>query len=187
MHPTTIRATTVADIPFLWSMRFESVFTTDEARAALRSEPPPGLVKYLDGWGRPGDGGVIALDGDLRVGAAWYRLFEATDRGEGIMAVRSVPELAIAVESNFRGRGIGGDLLIALVRRAGDNGYGRLMLSVDPRNVRARRLYERLGFRLVDTNDPARGTSLIMAVATRRKSTSSDLTVGTDGAHETPL
>jgi RimJ/RimL family protein N-acetyltransferase len=39
------------------------------------------------------------------------------------------------------------------------------MLSVDPRNVGARRLYERVGFILVDTGDPARGTSLIMQLA----------------------
>ena len=36
------------------------------------------------------------------------------------------------------------------------------MLSVDPDNVRAVHLYERAGFDLVDTDDPARGTSLIM-------------------------
>jgi ribosomal protein S18 acetylase RimI-like enzyme len=36
------------------------------------------------------------------------------------------------------------------------------MLSVDPDNVRAVRLYERAGFVLVDSADPARGTSLIM-------------------------
>lgn len=73
-----------------------------------------------------------------------------------------MPELAIAVAPEQRGRRIGGDLLEALARRARDDGYERLMLSVDPANFRALRLYERAGFTLVDAEDPARGTSLIM-------------------------
>ena len=84
MTPITIRSATAADVPFLWDMLFESAFTTDEARAAWRSDPqpPPELVKYLDGWGRRGDAGVVALgDGRTPVGAAWYRLFDAADRG----------------------------------------------------------------------------------------------------------
>lgn len=167
-NPVTIRPAIAADVPFLWDMLFESAFTTDEARAAWRRDPqrPPGLVKYLDGWGRHGDAGVVAQDGDgTPVGAAWYRLFTAADRGDGILALPDVPEIAIAVEPEHRGRHIGGDLLAALARRAKDDGYGRLMLSVDPRNERALRLYRRAGFVLVDTDDPARGTSLIMQLA----------------------
>jgi len=164
MNPITIRPATAADMPFLWRMLFESAFTTDEVRAAWRSDPqpPPELVKYLEGWGRRGDAGVVAQDGDITAGAAWYRLFRAGDRGDGIIAERDVPELAIAVEREYRGRGIGGDLLAALAQRARNDGHQRLMLSVDPRNVPARRLYDRLGFTLVETEDPARGTSLIM-------------------------
>lgn len=165
MTPITIRPATAADLPFLWDMLFESAVTTEEARAVWRRDPqlPPELVKYLNGWGRPGDAGVLAQDRDgTRIGAAWYQLFGAADRGDGIVAKRNVPELTIAVASEHRGRRIGGDLLAALARRVRDDGYARLMLSVDPANVRALRLYERAGFTLVDTEDPARGTSLMM-------------------------
>lgn len=165
MNSITIRPAIVADMPFLWDMLFESAFTTDEARAAWRSDPqqPPELVKYLDGWGRPGDAGVVAQDSDgTPVGAAWYRLFGAVDRGDGILAQRDGPELAIAVASEHRGRRIGEALLTSLARCARDAGYQRLMLSVDPANLRALRLYGRVGFALVDSDDPARGTSLIM-------------------------
>lgn len=163
----TIRPATVADLPFLWDMLFESAFTTDEARAAWRRDPqrPTELVKYLDRWGRAGDAGVVALDADgVPIGAAWYRLFDAGDRGDGIMADGGVPELAIAVDVEHRGRGIGSDLLSALALRAREEGYRRLMLSVDPANVGAVRVYERAGYVLVETDDPARGTSLIMQV-----------------------
>ncbi len=165
MNSITIRTATAADVPFLWEMLFESAFTTDEARAAWRADPqrPPELVKYLDGWGRPGDAGVVAQDGDgAAVGAAWYRLFDAADRGDGVLARSDVSELAIAVEPEHRGRGIGGELLTSLAQRAKDGGYARLMLSVDPQNAPALRLYERVGFVYVSTDDAARGTSLIM-------------------------
>lgn len=165
MTPIKIRLATVADVPFLWDMLFESVFTTDDERAAWRRDPqpPPKLRRCLEAWGRRGDSGVVAQDTNgTRLGAAWYRLFGRSDRGNGILAHRDVPELAIAVVPEHRGRGIGGDLLVALARNAKDDGYERLMLSVDPENAPAVRLYERVGFTLVDTEDPARGTSLIM-------------------------
>ena len=165
MTPIGIRPATVADLPFLWDMLFESVFITDEERAAWRRDPqpPPELLRYLDAWGRPGDVGVVAQDaGGVRLGAAWYRVFPKSARGHGILAHPDVPELVIAVEPEYRGRHIGGDLLAALARTAKDDGYEHLMLSVDPDNVRAVRLYERVGFTHVDTVDPARGTSVIM-------------------------
>ncbi len=165
MTPITIRPATIADVPFMWDMLFEAAFTTDEARAAWRSDPQPPaeLVKYLDGWGRRGDTGVIAEDADgLSIAAAWYRLFGADDRGDGIMAEPNVPELAIAVEPQHRGRRIGEDLLTTLATRARADRFEHLLLSVDPANTRAVRLYDRVGFTLVETEDPARGTSLIM-------------------------
>ena len=172
MQPATsgvsIRPATVADLPFLWSMLFESAFTTDEQRALWRRDPqhPPELAKYLAGWIRSGDSGVIAeLADGTPMGAAWYRLFDASDRGDGIMAEPNVPELAIAIEPEHRGRRIGEDLLTALARTANVAGFARLLLSVDPANERALSLYTRIGFTLVETEDPARGTSLIMQLA----------------------
>ena len=161
----TIRSATTADMPFLWNMLFEAAFTTDEQRVAWRSDPqhPPELAKYLDGWIRPADAGVIAEDrAGTPVGAAWYRIFDTRDRGDGIMAEHNVPEIAIAIEPARRGRRIGEDLLTTLARTARAANYERLLLSVDPRNHRAIRLYTRIGFTLVETADPARGTSLIM-------------------------
>jgi ribosomal protein S18 acetylase RimI-like enzyme len=165
MNHITIRSASTADLPFLWDMLFESAFTTDEARTAWRSDPQPPaeLMKYLDGYGRHGDAGVVAEDSDgTPVGAAWYRIFTTHDRGDGILARANVPELAIAVAPEHRGRSVGRDLLSALARRSKDDGYHHLMLSVDPNNASALRLYERIGFTYIDTEDPARGTSLIM-------------------------
>ena len=164
MNPITIRPATVADVPFLWDMLYEAAIGAPELRALSKAEVlrSPGTARYLDGWGRAGDAGVIAEDPDGgRIGAAWYRIFQPAERGAGIVALPRTPELAIGVHADHRGRGIGSDLLATLIRRARDAGYAHLMLSVDPTNPAVHR-YERHGFRSRGLEDPASGTSLIM-------------------------
>jgi ribosomal protein S18 acetylase RimI-like enzyme len=105
----------------------------------------PALARYVAGWGRAGDAGVIALDAEGGpVGAAWYRLFPPNEPGFGFMDEHT-PELSIAVIGNARARGVGTGLLGALVDRARADGFDALSLSVEPDNP-ARRLYERHGF-----------------------------------------
>jgi ribosomal protein S18 acetylase RimI-like enzyme len=170
MSAISIRPATAADVPFLWDMLFESAFTTDEQRAAWRRDPqrPPELRKYLDGWGRSGDTGFVAEDADgTAAGAAWYRVFVESERGDGILALPGVPELAIAVAPAYRQRGAGLMLMSALSDVAAMAGYQRLMLSVDPANAPALRLYARAGFLRVETDDAAAGTSWMMVADVR--------------------
>jgi ribosomal protein S18 acetylase RimI-like enzyme len=111
-------------------------------RPGAPSPPPdevlarPELARYFEGWGRPGDLGVIA---GSDVGAAWVRLFTKDDHGYGFVAPH-VPELAIGVTKGARGRGVGTALLEALLSR-----IGPVSLSVETDNP-AVRLYERFGF-----------------------------------------
>jgi ribosomal protein S18 acetylase RimI-like enzyme len=64
-----------------------------------------------------------------------------------------VPELAIGVRRQHRGRGIGGSLIAELTRALAAAGYSRVSLSVEPDNP-ARRIYERAGFvRIADDGD----------------------------------
>ncbi len=55
----------------------------------------------------------------------------------------------MGVVQAWRGRGVGSCLLDALIAAAREEGLTSLSLSVEPDN-RARRLYERVGFRQVD-------------------------------------
>jgi ribosomal protein S18 acetylase RimI-like enzyme len=103
----------------------------------------PHTARYLSGWGRPGDVGVIAEE-DQPVGAAWFRLFSADEPGYGSVA-SDVPELSIGVAPESRGRGTGTRLLAALVEVARADGHQAISLSVERDNP-ARRLYERAGF-----------------------------------------
>jgi ribosomal protein S18 acetylase RimI-like enzyme len=104
----------------------------------------PDIARYVDGWGRGGDLGVVA---DEDAGAAWVRLFTNEDRGYGFVAP-DVPELSIGVAPDSRGRGVGTALLRRLVEETRAAGHRALSLSVETDNP-AVRLYERFGFERV--------------------------------------
>lgn len=106
------------------------------------------LAHYVVGWPRPGDLGVIALDGQQSVGAAWVRLLPESDPGYGFVDA-ATPEMSMGVVRAWRGRGIGSRLLDALIAAGREQGLASLSLSVEPDN-HARILYERVGFRQVD-------------------------------------
>lgn len=158
----TIRTAQTRDIPFLWDMLFEAVAIAESMRALGKKKALalPTNRKYLEGWQRPGDAGVIAL-GENRhaLGAAWYRLYPASSPGYGFISP-TIPELAIGVRADIRSQGVGSALLHALIDLAKREGYTALSLSVDRSNP-ALHLYERFGFCDAQVSDPT-DTSVTM-------------------------
>ena len=121
------------------------------------------LTRYHEGWGRPGDAGVIAeLDG-VPVGAAWYRLFTADEPGYGFVDEK-IPELGIAVEPLHRRKGIGGDAAAGAHVQAREEGFPALSLSVAAHN-RSRMMYQRVGFEKVGEDDGGSWTMVVKLVA----------------------
>jgi GNAT superfamily N-acetyltransferase len=103
------------------------------------------VYRYVQNWGRPGDAGVIALEGPHPAGAAWYRLFSERAPGFGFVDERT-PELTIAVVPSRRGRGTGKELLTALLDRARADGYHAVSLSAAHEQTD---YYRRFGFEQV--------------------------------------
>ena len=142
-----IRAVVVADEAFLWRMLYEAAFWDPGV-------PRPSWetfladdhnLRYLNGWGRVGDAGVIAIGaGGESLGAAWYRVLTSDRPGWGFVN-EGTPELSIGVEAQVRRRGVGAALLQAVVEMAAAEGFPALSLSVSEANLAAR-LYERAGF-----------------------------------------
>jgi ribosomal protein S18 acetylase RimI-like enzyme len=138
-----IRRAERRDVRFLRDMLHHAFYW----REAVRGPEEQPVYRYVYGWGRRGDTGVIALDEGFPVGAAWYRLFAADQPGYGFVDERT-PELAIAVVPSKRGHGYGKELLDGLLDRARLEGHAALSLSVERDNP-AIRLYEKFGFRTV--------------------------------------
>lgn len=134
------------DVTFLSQMLVEAVNWRPDRRPLALEEvlADPHLARYVRGWGRHGDGGVIAEVGGGRVGACWYRLFPADEPGYGFVDERT-PELGIAVVADQRRHGVGRALLGAALSDAASEGFAAISLSVEPDNP-SRLLYEQLGF-----------------------------------------
>ncbi|MFJ6654452.1 GNAT family N-acetyltransferase [Microbacterium sp. NPDC091313] len=112
--------------------------------------------RYLAGWMRPGDAGVVAeTAAGAAVGAAWYRMLPRSAPGFGWVGT-GVPELIIGVRPIWRAHGIGRLLLHELCETARRSGYARISLSVERGNFAAT-LYRSEGF-AVTASGPGRDT-----------------------------
>lgn len=144
-----IRPATKDDLPFLRKMMYEAArWNPDWPREPIEEVlADPILLRYHAGWGRTGDGGVVAeVDGEP-VGAAWYRLFAADAPGYGFVDEK-VPEVSIAVAPLHRRKGIGEAILRSCMVQAREEGFQALSLSVAVHN-RSRMMYQRAGFEKV--------------------------------------
>jgi GNAT superfamily N-acetyltransferase len=148
MEPIRIRAALPTDADFLSEMLYEAACWREPSPPPPRDEvlSHPVVNRYIEGWGRPGDLGVVAFS-TIPVGAAWFRLFRLEEPGYGFVD-EQIPELSVAVRRDQRGHGIGAALLEALIVAARERGHSALSLSVELDNP-AVRLYRRLGFKEV--------------------------------------
>lgn len=136
-----------ADESFLWEMLYMALYVPP-------GKPPfpreilqdPDIACYVQGWGRPGDWGLLAYDGDTPVGAVWLRQWTGDHKGYGYVSP-AIPELSIALLPDYRNQGLGSRMINAVITMAKGHFPG-LSLSVVGSSP-ARLLYERLGFRKV--------------------------------------
>lgn len=138
-----IRSLTPTDEPILREMLFLGLQQSEEGTSPSRDiVRQPEFSRYVEGWGRTGDAGFVALDRQSHqlLGAVWFRrpIGDAT------------PALAFVVSPGHRNRGIGAALLTQWVRANPEQ--SEICLRVSPANP-AVRLYERFGFRVAAQDD----------------------------------
>ena len=152
LEGVTFREATPDDAVFLLDMLVAAI-NWDAGREPMTHAEvmqDPGTHHYVASWARPEDAGVLAVHGGNRpIGAAWLRLFQASDPGYGFVSPE-VPELSLAVTSEWRGKGVGSALLAQITHLAKQVGFNRISLSVERANF-AHRFYVREGFTVVES------------------------------------
>ena len=145
----SIRRLAPSDQQLLWEMLYLSLHVPEGSapfpREVVRR---PELARYVRAWGRDGDVGFVAVEagGGEPIGAAWLRLLKGDERGYGYVDDET-PELGMAVRAEYRGRGVGSELLGRVLKSAAEV-YRAVCLSVSADNP-AVRLYARAGFERV--------------------------------------
>ncbi len=147
MNAISLRPIVPTDEPFLWKMLYLALYVP-EGKLPFPREilHEPDIACYVQGWGRLGDWGLLAWDGDRPVGAIWLRLWSGEDKGYGFVSP-TIPEFSIALLPEYRNNGLGTRMIRRVISMAQER-YTGLSLSVVESSP-ARLLYERLGFRKV--------------------------------------
>lgn len=117
-------------------------------------EPPakeivelPELKLYYEDFGTGRADNCIVADDDGRViGAVWTRIMN--DYGH---VDDDTPSFAISLYKEYRGKGIGTQLMRQMLEQLRKDGYGKASLAVQKANY-AVKMYEKVGFRTVDQN-----------------------------------
>jgi GNAT superfamily N-acetyltransferase len=156
-----LRPGITTDLDFLKEMLFEAFFWDTSIKRPLFALFRDDLEfsKLLADWERRGDRAVIAEEGGIRIGAAWFRLWTPDIHSYGFVNA-ATPEIAMAVRQDHRSKGFGRRLLDALIQTARADGFPALSLSVSPLNF-ARQLYESMGFRKIGES----GTSWTLLIS----------------------
>jgi phosphinothricin acetyltransferase len=139
--PLRLRDATVGDAEAICRIYNQGI---RDRVATLETEerPPDERAQWLE-TRSPRHPVLVAEDDGLVVGWASLNLFNAR------RAYDHVADLSLYVEREWRGRGVGRRLLEALVARAIELGYHKLVLAAFPWNTAGMRAYGRAGFREV--------------------------------------
>ena len=137
------------EIELLRDFLYEAIFIPEGV------DPPPKdiidqpeLRLYYEGFGSgKADNAIVAeVDGKV-VGAVWTRIMN--DYGH---IDDDTPSFAISLYKEYRGQGIGTELMKEMLKLLTTQGYEKTSLAVQKANY-AVRMYEKVGFEAMDEND----------------------------------
>ena len=144
-----IRPIRKEEYPLLDEFLYQAIFVRP-------GEPPPpkkiilepALQVYVKNFGnKKDDHCLVAEENGQLVGAVWVRIMD--DYGH---VDDETPSFALALLPEYRGRGIGRELMRRMLEKLRGLGYRQASLAVQKDNY-AVRLYRKVGFETVDENE----------------------------------
>ena len=144
-----IRNIKKTEYPLLKDFLYEAIFVPDGVEPPPKSiVNAPELQVYISGFGsEPHDIALIAEMDNKAVGAVWVRIMN--DYGH---IDDETPSFAISLYKEYRGLGIGTEMMMAMLAILKDRGYRQASLAVQKANY-AVEMYREVGFKIVDEND----------------------------------
>lgn len=144
-----IRKILEEEVNLLQDFLYEAIFVPEGMPAPPKSIiNQPELQVYITDFGkRKDDIGLVAEVDKKVVGAVWARIMN--DYGH---IDNDTPSFAISLYKDYRGFGIGTDLMKEMLCILKDRGYKQASLAVQKANY-AVRMYQKTGFEIVDENE----------------------------------
>ena len=144
-----IRNMRKSEIILLKDFLYEAIFIPEGVEQPERDiVERPELRVYTDDFGsRKGDNCLVADFGGKVVGAVWTRIMD--DYGH---VDDETPSFAISLYKEYRGQGIGSQLMVKMLELLKRQGYEKASLAVQKANY-AVKMYKNVGFKTVDKND----------------------------------
>lgn len=128
---------------------YEAIFQPDDKKMLPRSIiSKPEIMVYIDRFGVLPDDYCLCAEVEGKViGAVWVRNIS----GYGSIDNKT-PEFSISLFKEYRGQGIGSELMDSMIEYLRRSGYSQASLAVQKKNYAAR-MYRKLGFEIVGETD----------------------------------
>lgn len=144
-----IRPIKSTEIMLLTDFVYEAIFQKD-----MDNLVPGTIIQdhsiwiYIEGFGSKKDDYCFVAEVDEKiVGAVWVRCIDAFGHIDD-----TVPEFAISVYPQYRGKGIGTELMRKMIEYLSEKGYSKTSLAVQKDNY-ALKMYQKAGFEISVENE----------------------------------
>ena len=127
---------------------YEAIFIPEGVEPPDRSiiEQPELSIYYDDFGSGNADSCIAAEDNGKVIGAVWTRIMN--DYGH---VDNDTPSFAISLYKEYRGQGIGTELMRKMISLLKEQGYKKASLAVQKANY-AVKMYKKVGFKIIDEN-----------------------------------
>lgn len=144
-----IRKIKPSEYELLNDFLYEAIFIPEGVQAPPKSIiNAPELQVYVEDFGKYEDDICFVAEADEKVvGAVWVRVMNDYGHVED-----GVPSFAISLYKDYRGLGLGTELMQTMLSELARRGYKKASLAVQKANY-AVRMYKKVGFEIVDENE----------------------------------